>query len=178
MKLSWRRSINTARSPLHRDGGQMRLGILLVTLLFSGQTEVSPIGAQSLDPILASAVNARKILDGAITAIGGAARLASISDITRKIERTRTDPGQEVTPGTISRTHGSVISIRDLKGQRLVEDRQLEITGGQLAHFATLLSPTNGYTVNYQTGFYRTVAPAALVGTRAPLLRRDPETLF
>jgi glyoxylase-like metal-dependent hydrolase (beta-lactamase superfamily II) len=156
----------------------MRLGILLVTLLYAGQTQVSPMGAQSLHPILASAVNARKILDGAIDAIGGAALLASISDITRKIERTRADPGQEATPGTISRTHGSVISIRDFKGQRLVEDRQLEISGGQIAHFATLLSPTNGYTINYQTGFYRTLAPAALSGTRAPLLRRDPETLF
>jgi glyoxylase-like metal-dependent hydrolase (beta-lactamase superfamily II) len=155
----------------------------VVVVVVAAMLIAFPVAAQRPSPraenvSLSSARRARAVIDAGIEAVGGMAALQAPSDLTRYVTRVRTDWGQGLTPDVPARNHGGMRSIRDFAGQRFADARYLDITGGQVARFVTAVTPAGAFNANLQVGTYRNVPPPAVVGIRASLLRRDPESLL
>jgi glyoxylase-like metal-dependent hydrolase (beta-lactamase superfamily II) len=131
----------------------------------------------------------REIVDAAIKAMGGLESLQTIRDITREMSGVRTDEGQglrpvphnpdyylNISPPLTNRPRQK--SVRDLRGQRVSDELEDTIVGGQPVRFRTVLTPKASFTINYELEAVR-LNPAASIGpARTALFRRYPESLL
>lgn len=132
-----------------------------------------------------SYLQARQVLEAGIKAMGGLEALQAVADITREMAGTRTDEGQGMQP--VPRTDGAtppvtnhpkLRSVRDLRGQRISEEFEDTIFGGQPIKSRSVLAGNTSFFASDTTQNIRLPQPSALPAIRAARFRRFPESLL
>jgi glyoxylase-like metal-dependent hydrolase (beta-lactamase superfamily II) len=128
---------------------------------------------------------ARQAVEAGIKAMGGLEALQSVADVTREMAGTRTDEGQGMQP--VPRTEGAtppatnhpkLKSVRDLRGQRISEEVEDTIFGGQPIKSRSVLAGNTFFFASDVTRNIRVPPPSALPAIRAARFRRFPESLL
>jgi glyoxylase-like metal-dependent hydrolase (beta-lactamase superfamily II) len=133
-----------------------------------------------------SYVQARQTLEAGIKAVGGLEALQSVTDITREMTGARSDQGQGLQPVPVAQSskppvtnpYTKATSIRDLRGQRVMEYRETSQVGGKPFKYRRLLSGNSIFFVNYTAGVMEQNTPPNPAVARAAALRDYPESLL
>jgi hypothetical protein len=132
-----------------------------------------------------SYAEAREVLEAGIKARGGLEALQVVADVTRELAGTRTDEGQGMQPvprGTgatpPATNHPKIRCIRDLRGQRAMDEIEDTIFGGQPIKSRAVLTGNTFFAASDTTENIRQPLPAALPSIRAARFRRYPESLL
>lgn len=131
-----------------------------------------------------SSQRAREVLMLGIKALGGVEALQKIEDVTREMSGTRMDEGQGMEPvlprvGNPPQTnHPKLKSVRDVRGQRALDETEDVIFGGQPIKSRVVVAANAAFFVSEVTKSVRLPPPPAVAAFRAARFRRYPETLL
>lgn len=140
--------------------------------------------AQQKSVVEKSFQQAREVLDAGIKAMGGQQELQNIADITRELSGVRTDEGQGMrpvlprvaTPPETSRP--KLKSIRDVRGNRTLDETDALIFGGQPIKFSSVLAGNMAFGISEISKNIRFLPAGAINNSRAARFRRYPESLL
>lgn len=138
---------------------------------------------QKKSSIEESNFRAREVLAAGMKAMGGLEALQKIADVTRELSGTRADEGQGMDPvlprvvNPPATNHPRIKSLRDVRGQRTLDETEDVIFGGQPIKVRSITAGTTAFSVFEVTKNLRfPVASASAL--RAGRFRRYPETLM
>jgi glyoxylase-like metal-dependent hydrolase (beta-lactamase superfamily II) len=141
---------------------------LAVTILGQDTKSISP----------ESALKARQVLESGINAMGGIDALQALQDVTREMNGTLLNPGQGVNPASPLKTSSyKVTSLRDLRGQRAIEDIDA-ILGKQPLKSHFVMGSNMVFTANPVRRTIVTPPPPVAISAKNTAFRRYPETLL
>ncbi|MGH9751726.1 MAG: hypothetical protein ACREA2_03000 [Blastocatellia bacterium] len=115
-----------------------------------------------------SYAQARQILGAGIKAVGGLEALQAANDITREMTGARSDQGQGLRPvpatqsgkPPVTNPYTKATSVRDLRGQRVMEYRETSQVGGTPFKYRRILGGNSTFFVNYTVGvIYQNTPP-------------------
>ncbi|HKQ50906.1 MAG TPA: MBL fold metallo-hydrolase [Pyrinomonadaceae bacterium] len=163
----------------------MRLFYRLLTILVLMTFAAGVALAQRRESVMEkSSRRAREVLMLGVKAMGGVEALQKIEDVTRELSGTRMDEGQGMEPvlpraGNPPQTnHPKIKSIRDVRGQRTLDETEDVIFGGQPIKSRVVVAANAAFFVSEVTKTMRLPPPPAVASFRASRFRRYPETLL
>jgi len=112
--------------------------------------------------------------------------LQAVNDITREMTGARSDQGQGLQPVPAAQSgkppmtnpYTKATSVRDLRGQRLMEYRETSQVGGQPFKYRRIFNSNSVFFVNYTTGVMQQNTPPNIAVARAAAFRDHPESLL
>jgi glyoxylase-like metal-dependent hydrolase (beta-lactamase superfamily II) len=140
--------------------------------------------AQQKSATETSYAKARPVLEAGIKAMGGLEALQAITAVTREMTGTRNDEGQGMqpvfprVPVPPQTNRPRIKSDRDMSGQRIYDELDDVIFGGQPLKLRSALAGQTGWAVNDLSKNLRVIPPASLNNARAGRFRRYPESLL
>jgi glyoxylase-like metal-dependent hydrolase (beta-lactamase superfamily II) len=156
---------------------------LLATLLLITFAAGVALAQRKESVIEKSGRRAREVLMLGIKAMGGVEALQKIEDVTRELSGTRADEGQGMEPvlprvgNPPATNHPKIRSVRDVRGQRTLDETEDVIFGGQPIKVRSVTAGNTAFSVFEVTKNLR-IPPAPASVVRAARFRRFPETLL
>ena len=144
----------------------------LIPCLVGVSLAAGPAHAQRPSPTVQSVYDARRILNGAIDAMGGRAALNGVRTFASEETIRRTARQQGLTPGAPSVTAGYRTFALDNTRRRIAELRIMDITGNQLWDYQTIVTPDTSVFIYWPNLTVISSPRAAWLGDRASLSRR------